>query len=391
MKRSIIDNHYLIVRNFIEPERAKKLSNQFKTYCDKNDIKSDTQIPNTPAKYNYISFLEVLCEKTLEVSNIIGETVLPTYCYSRVYKKGDVLAKHTDRDACEISLTVHLDGDKEWSIFVQDPKNNEIEVNLKQGDALLYLGCEAPHWRNSYDGDFYSQVFLHYVRSMGEKAYAYFDNKNKDFFKLTDNMDNNDIEIMEDMKFITKASSKLGDFIEVFENIIPENLCDEIISQYSNDSSWESSKISNDIVDTTVRNCKILSISSSETISKNQFIRKSIDDKVFEIVSSVIDKVREQFPTLNISKDTGYGLLKYDTGGFYSQHTDSYTAEPRAISCSLILNDDYEGGEFAFFNRELIYKLKKGSVIAFPSNHLYPHEIMPITSGTRYSIITWFI
>lgn len=393
MKRSIIDNHYLIVRNFIEPERAKKLSEQFKEYCDKNNIKSDTQIPNTPAKYNYISFLEILCEKTPEVSNLIGETVLPTYCYSRVYKKGDILEKHTDRDACEISLTVHLDGDEEWAIFVQDPKNNQIEVNLKQGDALLYLGCDAPHWRNSYDGTFYSQVFLHYVRSLGEKAYSYFDNKNKDFFELNNNidMDNNDMKTIEDTKLVTKASSKLEDFIEIFENIVPENLCDEIVSQYANDSSWEPSKISNDNIDTKVRNCKILHISLSETISKNQFIRKSIDDKVFEIVSSVIDQFRQKFPTLNISKDTGYGMLKYDTGGFYTQHTDSYTVEPRAISCSLILNDDYEGGEFAFFDRELVYKLKKGSVIAFPSNHLYPHEIMPVTSGTRYSIVTWII
>ena len=36
-------------------------------------------------------------------------------------------------------------------------------------------------------------------------------------------------------------------------------------------------------------------------------------------------------------------------------------------------------------------KLKKGDAIMFPSNFMYPHEIMPVTQGTRYSIITWFI
>jgi len=61
------------------------------------------------------------------------------------------------------------------------------------------------------------------------------------------------------------------------------------------------------------------------------------------------------------------------------------------VSCSFALNDDFGGGEFAFFDRELIYNLKKGSVIMFPSNFMYPHEIMPVIKGTRYSIITWFV
>ena len=181
MKNKIVDN-FLIVKNFINSENAIKLSNEFKIYCQNNITQDDVQIPNTPAKYNYISFLELLCEKTPQVSEIIGESVLPTYSYSRVYKNGDILEKHTDRDACEISLTLHLDGDKEWSIYVETPDNKEVEINLKQGDALLYLGCDAPHWRNAFEGQFYSQVFLHYVRSRGDKSYAYFDNKNKSIF-----------------------------------------------------------------------------------------------------------------------------------------------------------------------------------------------------------------
>jgi predicted 2-oxoglutarate/Fe(II)-dependent dioxygenase YbiX len=65
--------------------------------------------------------------------------------------------------------------------------------------------------------------------------------------------------------------------------------------------------------------------------------------------------------------------------------------QPRAVSCSFALNDNYEGGEFAFWNKEKKVVLKKGSVLMFPSNFMYPHEIMPVTKGTRYSIITWFI
>jgi hypothetical protein len=395
MIQELIENNFLIVREFIDIQKAKNLSKEFVEYCEKNNTQDDPQIPNTPAKYNYISFLELLCEKTPEVSDIIGETVLPTYCYSRTYKTGDVLTKHTDRDACEISLTLHLDGDKDWEIYVQTPSGKEVPVKLRSGDALVYMGCDASHWRNEYEGSYYSQVFMHYVRSRGERSYAYFDNKDKKIFEKnlkflndirTSNMKSEEIGL-----YKIKSTSKVEDFITIYENIIPEDLCDRILQQYKNDPEWEPAQILGGAVDISSRNCKLINISKSDIISKNHFIRKKIDDDIFEIASKIIDNIRSKFQTLVISQDTGYTLLEYDTGGFYTQHTDSYTTEPRAISCSLCLNDDYEGGEFAFFDRELKYKLKKGSAITFPSNHMFPHEIMPVTEGVRYSIITWFI
>jgi predicted 2-oxoglutarate/Fe(II)-dependent dioxygenase YbiX len=84
-------------------------------------------------------------------------------------------------------------------------------------------------------------------------------------------------------------------------------------------------------------------------------------------------------------------LLRYSEGCFYKQHTDSFKEAPRSVSCSFVLNNDFDGGEFAFFNRKLKYKLEKGDALMFPSNFMYPHEVMPITKGTRYSIVTWFI
>jgi predicted 2-oxoglutarate/Fe(II)-dependent dioxygenase YbiX len=84
-------------------------------------------------------------------------------------------------------------------------------------------------------------------------------------------------------------------------------------------------------------------------------------------------------------------LLRYEEGNFYIEHTDSFKAQQRSLSCSLLLNHDYDGGEFAFFNRQMMIKSKKGSVIMFPSNFMFPHEIMEVTKGTRYSIITWLV
>lgn len=175
MNNQLIENNYIIIPSFISSDKAIKLGNEFKNYCENLNLQGDTQVPQSYSAYNYISFLEILCSKTQEISSILGEPVLPTYAYSRIYFKDSVLKRHIDRPACEISLTVNLNGDKEWPIFIKTPNGEEKSVILNPGDAMMYLGITAQHWREHYEGEYYTQVFLHYVRSRGEYAEKYFD------------------------------------------------------------------------------------------------------------------------------------------------------------------------------------------------------------------------
>jgi alkylated DNA repair dioxygenase AlkB len=178
MNKHIIENNFLFVPNFISQERAQVLQKQFIELEQTGQYSKDPHAPNSPAIYNFKSFLELLCEKTNEVANLIEEQVLPTYTYARIYKNGEVLARHRDRPACEISLTINIGNDAPWVISIQKPSGEEVDLNLQQGDAMLYLGCIADHWRNTpFSGQNYSQVFLHYVRSNGPNAWAYFDKR----------------------------------------------------------------------------------------------------------------------------------------------------------------------------------------------------------------------
>lgn len=178
MNARLEQNNFLFVPNFISQEHAQALNQEFFILERDNGCTKDNQAPNSPAIYNFKPFLELLCQKTNEVTNLIEEQVLPTYTYARIYKNGEVLNRHRDRPACEISLTVHLGGDADWGISVQKPSGEEATLDLKQGDAMLYLGCVADHWRSTpFSGQNYSQVFLHYVRSNGPHAWAYFDKK----------------------------------------------------------------------------------------------------------------------------------------------------------------------------------------------------------------------
>jgi hypothetical protein len=177
MNSQLVENNYIFIPSFISRDRAIEMAVDFDFFCSRNNLTGDEQAPNSSSVYNYISFLELLCEKTPEVSNIIKECVLPTYTYARVYKPGDELKRHRDRPACEISLTVNLYKEKDWPIYVQKPNGEEVSIEMQPGDAVLYLGCIADHWREEINQEKYIQVFLHYVRSRGPCNFAYFDRK----------------------------------------------------------------------------------------------------------------------------------------------------------------------------------------------------------------------
>ena len=138
---------------------------------------NDKQVPNTYSCYGDM-FMETLMMKVLPIMQQRTDmNLIPCYTYTRIYKKGDILRRHSDRPSCEISTTLHLGGDP-WPIFL-DPTGQKtvideykqiikpnapkgIPIDLEVGDMLVYSGCELEHWREPFEGDNCAQVFLHY-------------------------------------------------------------------------------------------------------------------------------------------------------------------------------------------------------------------------------------
>jgi hypothetical protein len=178
MKQEIIKNNYIRIPEFIFRHQAVTFAEEFKAYA-LTHCEGDPQAPNSHAKYDFMPFVRLLVEKVPEVSSLFGEEVLPTYTYARVYNNGSVLERHKDRAACEVSISLNLSKSHDWPIYFQRPDGSETFVELEPGDAVLYMGCIADHWREQFVGDEYTQVFMHYVRSYGENPWAYFD-KNRD-------------------------------------------------------------------------------------------------------------------------------------------------------------------------------------------------------------------
>ena len=160
-------------------------------FTDYFGVWNDDQIPETYSHYADI-VMETLLQKVKPVMEEQTEIKLTeTYSYARIYKNGDELERHKDRYSCEISTTMHLGGD-EWSIYLEP----NIEVNLEQGDMLMYRGCELEHWREPFTEEMCVQVFLHYNRK-NDKDNNKFDGREHiglpEWFKGRNNVDNTKI------------------------------------------------------------------------------------------------------------------------------------------------------------------------------------------------------
>ena len=194
-------NKYQVIRGAISKEvadiayRYLQISAEADNWMLKNGVThqgnpllgkfNDPQVPNSYAKYSD-RLMETLLVKTIAVmQKKTGLKLVPTYSYTRLYRKGNILQRHKDRPSCEISTTLNLGGDA-WPIFI-DPTGSDnvideykgihkpgapkgIKVDLKPGDMLIYSGCELEHWREPFEGQLCGQVFLHYNHADGRFA-----------------------------------------------------------------------------------------------------------------------------------------------------------------------------------------------------------------------------
>ena len=134
----------------------------------------DRQVPNTYSHYGDIAMETLLAALLPLMEKKTGMKLVPNYSYFRIYKYGDILAKHIDRMSCEVSTTMNLGGE-EWPIYLES-KSKKHKVNLKPGDMLIYKGCLLKHWREPFKGMHCSQVFLHYNNAR-KKGHIKFDKR----------------------------------------------------------------------------------------------------------------------------------------------------------------------------------------------------------------------
>ncbi len=131
-------------------------------------------------------------------------------------------------------------------------------------------------------------------------------------------------------------------------------------------------------------------------LDDNHVMNKYLGTQIDRVVDSYIQDYIKDVTWFNYwNGKTRFFWIHYPEQTSMDTHCDHvrniFDGERKGIPTLTVLgslNDDYEGGELLFWE-DTKMKLRKGEVIIFPSNFLYPHKVLEVTKGNRYSFIVW--
>jgi len=186
---------------------------------------------------------------------------------------------------------------------------------------------------------------------------------------------------------------EIKNFVKIYDEVLPWNVVSNII-RFANVSKFEETRVGGgeqDRVDFSIRKTYTLSLSNLNNSISNvhlfnllyHFFNKNL--KQYKFDAGILDYDYQNIFDIEI--------LKYENTGFYTWHVDHFATIPRTMSCILLLNNDYEGGNLCFRNPdgsgEWEVEVKPNRMVIWPSNFLYPHTVKPVTKGKRYSVVAW--
>ena len=151
----------------------------------------------------------------------------------------------------------------------------------------------------------------------------------------------------------------------------------------------------------------------AQTIGSLDDVRKS--DIIWVNEQWIYELIYPYMTSANVQAGWNYNVIsvedcqitRYTEDGFYSWHKDGIGSHnevwnkpewpalhgnTRKLSMTIVLNSDFEGGEFEIYglnDETKVPRLEKGSIIVFPS--FMDHRVTPVTKGTRYSLVAWFV
>lgn len=181
-------------------------------------------------------------------------------------------------------------------------------------------------------------------------------------------------------------------FIKIYDDVIPDNVLLNFV-KYASQSKFQEAGLSvggKNVIDKKERNVSNFALNNNTP--------SLTEAHWYNFMCSLFSKLIKQYTQdtnviINIENIKDVEILKYETGGFYKYHTDHCLGFPRTLSGIFLLNSNYKGGELCFKSadrkEEQKIEVKSNRFILWPSNFLYPHTVMPVTEGTRYSLVCW--
>ena len=187
-----------------------------------------------------------------------------------------------------------------------------------------------------------------------------------------------------------------GSGIWVYEDVIPKSLktierLEEVLLDPSNRYEYQEALVGYGVKMPEYRDCVDFKYKKSDIAMDKSEAGKKLSDLWDDTHHRQLQAVKHYTKHYNIGELRYWeatNFVKYGPGQHFQEHHDHGYSYNCVVSLVAFPNDDYEGGELAFSIQGVTIKPKAGDLYVFPSNFMYPHRAMPVTSGTKYSMVT---
>jgi hypothetical protein len=200
-----------------------------------------------------------------------------------------------------------------------------------------------------------------------------------------------------------KVAYEINDFIGIFHNVIPKNICDKIVNHYEqvqsmgmtvNRQELEQTRLIDKDTDTYRLSSSPMSLEAPNEIvsSMDMYFVEEFKKafwpcyheytKQYGILESIGKHgFRSAFKIQKTKPSSGYHVWHCEHG---SENTSS-----RLLLVIVYLNDVEDGGETEFLYQRKRVKPTKGTMIIVPGAFTHTHRGNPPLTGDKYIMNTW--
>ena len=186
----------------------------------------------------------------------------------------------------------------------------------------------------------------------------------------------------------------VADYINVERGIIPQDVCSAVLARVNGaewkPNAWYDHNTGQEYSEDSLEPDLLYAI-------------KEVQDLLNPSIKRAADLYKDKFTYKDSPRTTdiinhycAVRFNRYRPGQIMRKHHDHihalFDGKVRGIPVLSIvgnLNENYEGGELAFFDGKTKLALKTGDICMFPSCFLYPHEVLEVRKGERYSFASW--
>lgn len=192
--------------------------------------------------------------------------------------------------------------------------------------------------------------------------------------------------------------AQVTDYIFVTK-VIDKDTCNSLITDIQSNNIWTQhqwqryGEVTGSDMSFPSRDCDVSEPTDPQCFQMNEYISKAVTE--YNLYLEKHAKLEHFTTTSGATRVSKIRFNRYSTHSMMVCHHDHihtlFDGTRKGIpilSIVILLNDNFEGGEFVFFDDHEI-KLSAGDILLFPSNFLFPHRVNKVIKGTRFSAVAW--